>query len=451
MGAIKTNTMRLQEGSKSPTGAIVESFRRLRKANPNRRQAAQFGEAMLESLQRGFDEGTIDFRQINFRDLLEQVITPDMRRAWDRPGAENNVKLVEHTMDVMVSSQFDAIMKMCVRLSLFQQCGMAPYVLAPLVDNSPRIDCNMGKMIGYPRLGAEVIDTNEEELEETQFYGLKQPYFVGMPTAKKKKFAVGYTRELLCVNSNSNDIVTRQIAALGEVFDEHKEWLLTDLIFGLQSANSDPYRYDFNDSKFNGYQEVGGGAPWGNLITGDPATVVDGTSFAPFRAVEAIFNDMRDPIDNKPIQCPGGLDILVTTRTKIEQYQDLLGVVQVTRDLAGGFGANERMEIQRSPREGWNGDIRYSRHSWDRIVDYYMSAEGKNQADAESAATDTWVAGRFDEAFGWATEWERENITRAGRDTWGYFNQEVIFATKWLEKSTPMWKAPWQVVRMRPA
>ena len=80
-----------------------------------------------------------------------------------------------------------------------------------------------------------------------------------------------------------------------------------------------------------------------------------------------------------------------------------------------------------------------------------MSAEGKNQADAETAAADTWVAGRFDEAFGWATEWERENITRAGRDTWGYFNQEVIFATKWLEKSTPMWKAPWQVVRMRPA
>ena len=45
-------------------------------------------------------------------------------------------------------------------------------------------------------------------------------------------------------------------------------------------------------------------------------------------------------------------------------------------------------------------------------------------------------------AIGWAQEWARETLERVGPDTWEYFNQEIVFAIKFMEKSGPYWKDP---------
>ena len=389
----------------------------------------------------------IDFEQLMHDSYRGQW--SDMSRALLADSEQyRGAKVQESLMDVMTTDQFANLLTTTIRFGMIERTELAPMELLSMVNRNLRLSTGTTK-IPKMRTTGDVVDDCVAELEETKFYAIPTPNLITMPEACKKKFAMGYTREMLGIDPNG--LLRAEIDRHGESMDLHIEKLLVDVMFGLYDTSTpggNPFPYIEDDIMWHTYQLVGAGGPWQNDITSNE---LDGT-FAPFEALERLIEKQRDPYTGEAVAIDQQPKILTTNRTAIQLALDGLGVVQIGRDISGT--GNPRIAIER-PAGRFDvgaGDISMSRHIWDRLVAWYKTTAGGGllQAAAETAASDTWLYGDFRRAFAFGTEWDRERLVRQGPNTYEYFAQEVIFAVKWLEKSTPAVTDPMLTYRNRP-
>jgi hypothetical protein len=375
----------------------------------------------------------------------------DMRRALLAESEMYRTQPVqEHLMDVMTSTQFANLLTTVIRFGMIERCELAPMELLSMVNRNVRLTTGKTQMTKF-RTTADVVDDCEAELQETQFYSIPSPNLITLPNACKKKFAMGYTREMLGVDPNG--ALRAEIDRHGESMDLHIEKLLVDVMFGLYdtaTAGANPFPYIEDDIMWHTYQAVGGGGPWENDITGNE---LDGT-YLPFEELERVIERQRDPYSGEPVVCNSDPRVVVTNKAAMQLVMDALGIHRIERDFSGFSGTNARVTIDRpgGRYDVGDGDIMMSRYIWDRLVTWYKTTAGGglNQANAEAAARDTWLYGDMRRAFAFGTEWDRERITRGGTETYEYFTQEIVFSVKWMEKSTPAVMDPMLVYRNRP-
>lgn len=420
------------------TNRIGEAFNRARRMPEARR------EIEVERIERLL-ESNWKLGRISVLDHIdcEQLISDSFRGHWGdmrrvvlaESEQYRTPKIQEHLMDVMTSTQFANLLTTIIRFGVVERCELAPMELLSLVATNLRLSTGTTKVPKF-RTTADVVDDCEAELKETQFYSIPSPNLITLPKACKKKFAMGYTREMLGVDPNG--ALRAEIDRHGEAMDLHIEKLLVDVMFGLYdtgTAGANPFPYIEDDIEWHTYQTVGGGGPWENDIT---SNALDGT-YLPFETLERIMEGQRDPYSGEPVVCGGMSKVLVTNMAARQLVFDALGTHTITRDFA--FGTNGRVETVR-PAGRWDlqpTDVYMSRYIHDRLTAWYQTTAGGglNLANATAAARNTWLYGDFSRAFALGTEWDRERITRGGTETYEYFTQEIIFSVKWMEKTTP--------------
>jgi hypothetical protein len=273
---------------------------------------------------------------------------------------------------------------------------------------------------------------------------------IQLPEACKKKFAMGYTREMFDMDNSIGGFLRDEIDRHGEALNLHMNKLVIDVAYGLYDTTTpgaNMFPFIEGGIMWHTYQLVGAGGPWENDITGNP---LDGT-FVPFEAIEARLERLVDPYSGEAVVLPLDPKIVVTNAAARQAALDGLGVVQIGKDIPGS--GNPRIAFERpAGRFGLgDGDIVSDRHAFLRLKKWFMTAAGGGlgSAAAEAAASSTWLYGNLSRAFAVGTQWDREKLVISGNQTWQYMMQEVVVAVKWMEKTTPAVLDPMLVIRNR--
>lgn len=408
---------------------------------------AQFDLVMGEIMEAHRD-GSFRVRDFNFREALQTWASQQedsriqqflKRGEFRAEHGSNNTRIQEAVLDVMVSSQFDKLLGRIVQLGTLEQLQTAPQPLWNLVDKSIRITAGTStKLFGLHSIG-DVVDDPVAELEEVRFYGVAGRT-VTIPKAMKKNYAFGITREMFDLDADR--LVQSAILNAANILIEHAEKLLIDTIFDFFPTTRRPFKYIEDDTAYATYISTAGSL-WLNKIL---SFVVDGT-FTPLAQIEALRESARDPYTGNPIALMGN-DIVVTNAGMKRKIEDALGIQRYARDT--GAGGNERVEFERSGQSSWSSPVI---DYWirDRAIAYFKSAAGGSLNDANSAiaADGIVVWGDIAAAFGWATQWDTEQVVRSGPNTWEYFNQDILLSVKYLQKATPVIKDPRKVILTR--
>lgn len=395
--------------------------------------------------------GDFDFAQFMsdvFQAPGRQSEWPEMQRVILAESSQyRSQRIQENLLDVMTQDILADLLTTTLRFGVIERAELAPTVLTGLVNRSLRMSPGTTKLPRW-RTPADVVDDCTVELEPTQFYSIPKPNLVTLPPACKKKFAMGYTRELF--TADPNGVLRAEIDRHAVGMDLHMEKLLVDTMFGLYDAASpttNPFPYIENDVQYNTY--ISSGGPWQNDLTDNP---LDGTE-TPFKTIELLLEKLRDPYSGEPIDLGLNLQLVCTNQSARQNALEGLKLVTLSRDITGA--GNPRIEFSRDQgRFGLNdSNIFISRYAYDRCNAWFASAAGGGLAgqDLIDATDGIWLLGDFRRAFAVGTEWDRERITRSGTSTWEYFNQEVLFSVKWLEKTTPAVIDPIATFRNRDA
>lgn len=385
----------------------------------------------------------VDFEQL-IEECAPEAFNEFRRGAGAREWNEATAKLWESSLGVLTTNHFQDLLGPLVTVGMWQSCPQAPFSLSSMIPTQSA-GCRQTEFWGYHEPG-EVVEENENELEETEYKGLPKPVKVSQSIRRKKKYAFGITREALC--RDPNGILRKMMQDGGKALLSHKEKLLVDTVFDLFPASGFFRPYIENDTRYRTYYKTGGG-PWVNRIIDNN---LDGT-YAPFDVIDQLVEGMVDPFTGEPVNCSYS-NIHVTNRNAEAKARLGLSAVSIAYDYAvpsGTFvGLNARATVEKPQDTLTGGPISMTKYSLPRLKDWYQTVVGLNSSDAAAAARETYLVGDLGQAFVWSEEWPTETLERSGTDKREYFDQEIVWQIKFMQKADPMVVNPRKVISCVP-
>lgn len=434
------------------TNGLSRMFRRTRTAPAAQREPLwSLQEQSLQS--RWADRSFSILEHLDFQQLYHDCYGDDWRqmsraiRGIDEQYRHESVR--ESLTAGMSADQFVNMLTTVIRFGVIERAELAPMPLASLVNSNLRLGPGT-QQVPVIRTIADVVDDGAAEYEPTLSVGLPTPNMVTLPRARKMKFAIAITRELLDVDSAVNGAIRGLIDEYGDAISLHMEKLLADLMFGLYdtaTAGANPFPYVLDGIQYNTFAT---GSPWFNDLT---SAGLDGTQ-VPFELLMKQIEKAVDPYSGELIDYSRNAKIVVTNENAQQLVYDALGVVRLIRDTTSVSGS-ARQELDRAAgasRFGVQaGDVVVSKHIRPRLNAWFQTTAGgsENSTNADIKAGSAWLYGDTMKAFAIGTQWARERTQRSGTDTQQYFDQEVLFQVKWMEKSTPAVLSPNHVIRCR--
>lgn len=414
---------------------------------------SQFRDDLLEGFRRGHIS-TYD-KSWDFHRMFEEIVPADARKALTDKNSSQT--LIEHGMDAMTSTMFPELFGVTTTVGMLELCNPAPYNLSGYCGTATA-GCNQTDFVGMYDIG-QVVDDSEQELEETQFYAVGGSVKISQLKRSKKKFAHAMTREMLCADGIE---LIRQMMRNGSMrLMKHRNRKLAQALFGLYPYGQNPFPFIKDDIPYRShYTGQNSGFPWVNAMIGNR---LDG-SFRPFYFIEEMLDEQKDPYTNQPVNCTYQ-DILVMDAMAADKARMGLGMVKLEWNLPGaptnaalrdasGTALSDPSAMFNSSSARLTQDrtsgLNFSRILTDRYLreavrTWYMDVLKLSAAHASDAAHNTYAVGDFS-SLKWVTEWPEETLERQGPDTWEYFNQEVLYSVKFMEKADPMWTNPHGVI-----
>lgn len=432
-----------------------------KKPETRRENFLQFRKDLLEGFRAGHIS-TADYSW-DFYKMYEQIVPKEIRRDVSDPNASND--LIEHGMNAMTSTMFPELFGTAVTIGMLELTNRAPFNLSGYCGQE-RANCQQKDFYGFVDL-QDIVDDSEAELEETQFYEFAGPTKLSQTKRSKKKFAHAMTREMLCVDGV--ELIRQMMRNGSEKLQRHRNKRLGQVLFGMYPYGVNPFPFIKDDTPWRShYTGQNSGSPWINAMIGNK---LDG-SFRPFYFIEAMLDDQLDPYTNNPISY-NYPDILVMDGMAADKARMGLGMVRVEWGLPGApsglairSSGNPSFDMAdptsnsksgpyqsgQTPRltQDRNSGINFSRILTDRYLrqtmrQWYQDVLKLSAADATEATHQTYAVGDLT-SLRWMVEWPEETLERQGPSTWEYFNQEVLYSIKFMEKADPMWINPHGII-----
>ena len=340
-------------------------------------------------------------------------------------------------------SKFSHQMMTDLQLGAMKECDECPLDLIDCFD-TVSVGCGRTVLTNSPRIGDWADEA--DKLEATNYYTLGDIDCMSFPEVFKRKFAFCYTREDLC--NPLLPMYRQQMDQMRYSLQLRRQRMTAQTIANLfpfapdgSGCTISPIPFIFNDIAYSVYSPIGGEGRWGNFLAADPFAE-DSLFPKPSRCdmdmlsfIECLKEDEMGIIDRcVPMQCTMQNAKTITASKTASKF---LGV------LAG----SKRVSIQSTTQEGCNASYEYEEGARDigqmvescflrdMLFKYYYRYCGLSRAEAAPYVDCFWAHGDFRGSFAWATEWEIEEITREGRDTEDYFDREIIFKKKIMEKA----------------
>ena len=401
-----------------------------------------------EDLISGFKAGHLSTydRSWDFAKLFEQCVPAGIRQnvLADR-GSDT---LIESGIQAMSKTMFPEILGASVTIGVIELCQQAPYALASLVPVEPASP-NQSEFYGFYDDVYGIVDDSEEELEETQFYGFNPPVKISTTRRGKKKFAHAITREMLAYDGV--ELVRQMMRNGAKRMTHHRNGKLARALFGLWPYGANPYPYIKDDIPYQVAYTGQNASPYVNAIYGNK---LDGT-FRPFYMLEDMMDRQVNPYTGQPMNCSYP-DIIVMDGAAADLARMGLGLVKIAYDLPSGpanflvnnvsqdptdrvfpASAGTRVETDRQSSLQF-GRVFSDRYLRQIMTQWYQDVVKLSAADAKEATHQTYAAVDLGRVIRWAQEWPQETLERTGTDTWEYFNQEIVYAIKYMEKADPV-------------
>lgn len=369
---------------------------------------------------------------------------------WKSGHTTDTKKISEAITDAVMNSQFARYMDTAIRLGTLEMCG-SPDV-APILALLGRV--NVGS--GQTTLATDPVLTDISEMigdmaenEQTPFFGIGDPLEVTLPKRTKVKYAYAIGRSDL--GFGVDEAVRRVMANGASMLDEYWAPHILRLLFdNFATPGDNPYPFVMDGAKYRSYyapRAVDFETYWENLIYNNDQDFVPGDRSI-FLAIEKLFDNLSDPRTGRPMDCCDTKSIIGTGRHQNEVIREALGAVTVS-SAVGGLG-NAVVEFPRGGRDGWNPNTTYSlwvnRILKDQIAKLHPSW---TRAQVEQSLERTILTGCPDRAFIMQVEWERETLEREAPNTWEYFDREIIWARKYIEKAGLATVMPWAVTLVK--
>lgn len=501
--------------SKTVEGFLVEAFGDAKDGKPIDPQVV---EEKLNAWDNKLMGGEFDANDIDYNAIVEHLMPQAMYDAFyhdtGRLAASDRRLLQEQANKAISNTHFDVLwdrlitrhmrdfvpsreMSLDEALRVLQEEGVAP-ITATQVDrfrsrcqtrqvadfscppaatafdniftrvNMPCSDFSDNKVCEFPLDPPPEFccnDTNDDD--PATFYGLGPERCWKMPKPCFISFAFGMHRNLVCVNAN--DFVRSQIEARRAWFSIIDERKRTRLLFNAYSSEDcDRHTYNYDGVTYpSGWMAASEGGPWTNVLT-DPALSWSTCSEGPMCAIEQVFEDMRDPVNEFPVECGGNFEVILTRDCKKYQFWEVLGARTYERSISGDCCGTAA--AMRAPRDGWSTSFRYSRWAWDILVDFYLNHYTGTyngtpfdtlanrlpgdptlaQRTAEYYAENTYVVSKgLSRTFGTIVDYDVSERTIEGTNTWMYFDRGIRWARRYDRKQTDAWLRPWLTLLVR--
>lgn len=309
--------------------------------------------------------------------------------------------------------------------------------------------------------------TNDDD--PAQFYGLGKERCWKMPRPGYIHFAFSMHRNLACVNAD--EFVRNQIEARLKWFDlideKNRVHLFLNLLGCDGECNRYPYTYD-GTTYANGWMTPEDGGPWTNVIT-DPTLAWTYCSEGPMCAIEQIFEDMRDPTNNMPVDCGGDFEVMLTRDCKKYAMRAVLGGRTLDSTFTGSTGCSHSVRDSVPGRDNWSTNALYTRWAWDPLVKFYEEcytgpylgntfdpiATSIADADLRRRTAELWAANTYlvskgiGRTWGFGVDFDVSTRTLEGTETWAYFDRGIRWARRYERKATEMWLRPWLSILVR--
>lgn len=369
----------------------------------------------------------------------------EMKASHQWAGRRMEAGIEEHLMDGLSMSQFARFLESCTRLGTYEFCARPD--VAPILSCFGRIQiaCNQRELAtDFDLMSADMLEDWQVEDEQTPMIGLETPCYIGVPRPCKIKFGMAIKRELLCGDVAEN--ILRVMARGAELLDEKLAKQGIRLMLNLWDDPEDnrwPYAIDgVAYHPYYPHADCEGIYPWSNWIpnANDPEC----SNQIPMCMVEQANDEMRNPITNRRMDCGlNSKDIIATSTKQSQVFRQNLGGFSVEAPLQNGMPGGPKFgTYQQAPRSGWSGEIKEHPMIRDCLREFY-GRKYSDRKSVEQAVNRTFLMGNTRRMFAITTEWQRETLTRQAPNTFEYWNQEIVMATKWMEKVGFVSLEPW--------
>ena len=388
-------------------------------------------------------------RDERFDDAVKNIVhNPDMFK----PGAQND-RLREHVTSGIELSQFERFLDTCVRLGTFSFCGTEGVdTILGLVDRI-NVDCTDNVLSTDPFLIEDDFDDSNPPHSETPLAGLADPVELRMPPRKHVKIGYAINRDLFCGGLAQRILnVINGPEGVAMKLNKRLAKHIVPLIFNAYYPGKNPWEFNMDGCGWETYYDDSGDGsdPWVNKIC--VAEDFDHCKYGMFCMVEESFDGINHPRTGDPMTCVGEYQIVSGGgRCLAEKFRNLLGLHRAEYcDKSNANGCQASIQFDRASRSGWGAFIwsRFmSRYLKDAYTELYGTGTTANfsRTEINQMTERTWVAGNTQAAFKLAVEWEREEVTLQGLNTYQYWNQEILWMKKWSEKWGLMVQNPWAV------
>jgi len=353
---------------------------------------------------------------------------------------EHGEVLREDIVDALSMSQFEYFCDQCIRIGTYDECS------GPNVDTilnmigRMNVDCCTRDQWSNPT----TITTEFPGLacyaedETTPIMGLEDPFKVCFPDRCKIKFFYALKREIC------GDVRSALISAIntaGDELDRNMAMQIVPLLFHAYKPGESPWNHCRDDIRYETYypEDPVGANPWENRICRN--TDFDGCSRKEFWALRKLMNRMKDFKTGKLIKCCDTMEIISADEFQADLIGDMLGaVIQTSEGVVVPPGCQTRTQFNRGAVPGFNREVKFNEYITEFLELAYMNLFGPgtpenwNEAQVRQAVSRSFVVGCPRAAFRVLVEWERETVERVAPNTLEYFENEIVWAKKWLEK-----------------
>ena len=400
---------------------------------------------------------------LDYEHLIGKLMPKPMFDMFKRSGSissnEEARRLTEEAEVAIKASYFDQFIDRCITRQMLQfSCDMAPTILKSLVTrvDAPCSEYSDRKICEWPMdPPPDICELYQDDEQPAKFYGLGDQRCWRLPKPKYISFSFALHRNLVCVDPNGE--VRKQVEERAKWFDIIDEKTAVNLMFDIKGSCSNPFPYSYDGTTYtSGWKGAAANAPWTNVLE-STALKLTGCSEAPLVALEQHFENMVDPYNCFPIQCPGGFKVMLTRDAKKYPYQDLIAPKSITKTLADVCDAAQ--VVDRSQREGWDPNPIVSAWAFKELKDFYMSGKyvdlgsttrTYNEEDAIVAAENTYLVSKgFDQTFGFMVDFDVSTREMSGTNTWMYFDRGVTWARRYERKASFIWLKPWMTMLVR--
>jgi hypothetical protein len=396
------------------------------------------------------------FEDIDIAQWNKTFCDNDERFAWAMQKIQNGDAFVrsyglqKDIQEAISLSQYADFVNSCSRMGSYELCASPSF--APILSKFRRVfvDCVNRDDYTMPAL-ADPEPPCVAPDERTEYIGIGDLVKRSRPEPVEKRFGMQLKRNMLCVDPNGafRDIIREQMAQILRLHGLRQ--LITQLFDCGFCVGENPYSMNYDGIQYDSYLPCGCG-PWQNLYY-NQADFNCACQHPAILAMEALDEDMRNPITGMPMNCCERLDVISTGRSQARYLTELLGPHLSKRQI-GGSECNE-CEINVAQREGW-GQIMTSK--WvrkivhDCLCDLYGSGGGAGtsltDAQIQEILDRTFIAGCIEESVAWQVRWDTEFVEMSGTDTEAYHRENIIFSLVVSEWTGPFWQNPWAVKKV---